>query len=344
MNEDGFYMTGEQIDSLQSSIASMASPDDPHVAFNFNVHLPDIFESIARVEETMYRSTGPQAMRSWADVYLGTFPQLPLGEMLTSMMQGSTVSSLIMQALASMSRVSRQFSIDADSQVFLDNVVFTPQEYEQALQHFNAVSQTLRQASEALRPSVNILNAILEMWHQAGRQSFPSLGEVVSYVLEEIIITNLSEVPPFILHNLVMTWIARYGYVPSQNILEYIYQYFVLHNNVYPNEEELRNFIINITEFLRSPEEFHARDKHLVPAVGVERIQRFPNEDPDAICCVCQDQIKRDEMVLRLPPCQHIFHANNMECLDGSSVLDWLARSNLCPLCKTKVEVPADQN
>jgi hypothetical protein len=351
--ENGMFFTDEQVDgmsSLESSVASLTSPTR---------QLPDILDSIARIEHMMMiGQTGPAQMAytvhssssssqqpsntlglDWSTLFqraLGGSNQQQQQQLLDIFAPMMNLFNLASQFIE-----SRQFSLDGQSVVFLSGITFTQDEYEEAQRHFNNICHIIRRRQTfELRPSVNILNVILEMWHISQRSTWPMLGEVVSAILEEIDTSTLQEVPVFIMHNLIMHWIAMYGYVPSQSVIEYIYQYFLLHQQ-YPDEQELAHFINNIQSFMRNPEEFHAGDKQLVPALGVERIPRYTNEDKDAICCVCQDEIQVGQLVLKIPSCSHIFHAEGSACLDGSCVLDWLARSNLCPLCKTKVEVPS---
>lgn len=51
------------------------------------------------------------------------------------------------------------------------------------------------------------------------------------------------------------------------------------------------------------------------------------------ICCICLSEYVTDELILRLPACQHCFHK---EC-----IAQWLAKSIKCPICKANVVAPA---
>lgn len=50
--------------------------------------------------------------------------------------------------------------------------------------------------------------------------------------------------------------------------------------------------------------------------------------ETEETCMVCLSNFSKDELLRELP-CQHTFHVN---CID-----EWLARSNLCPICKQSV-------
>jgi len=69
----------------------------------------------------------------------------------------------------------------------------------------------------------------------------------------------------------------------------------------------------------------------------VENIEAFPSYKYDGshlpeeknMCVVCQAEYEKDEEI-RVIPCLHFFHK---ECID-----QWMMRSCVCPICKSKIE------
>ena len=57
---------------------------------------------------------------------------------------------------------------------------------------------------------------------------------------------------------------------------------------------------------------------------------------PRLDCAICQEEFDEETPVIQMPcHIKHIFH--------GHCIRDWLNRQNSCPLCKQKLEVPADE-
>ena len=55
-----------------------------------------------------------------------------------------------------------------------------------------------------------------------------------------------------------------------------------------------------------------------------------------AQCSVCLGTVQAGEMVRMLPLCKHLYH---VECIDL-----WLASHDTCPLCRTEVEPPEEED
>lgn len=120
--------------------------------------------------------------------------------------------------------------------------------------------------------------------------------------------------------------------------LPFVYQYFILHKDI-PNEEELIEFVQNTLQFELNPEEFHQKDKVLVPTLNLDKLSPIVKDSYiDSICSLCQNEIGNNSF-FKIPPCNHIFHATKEACLGESSILDWLSTNTQCPNCKTKVSI-----
>ena len=52
------------------------------------------------------------------------------------------------------------------------------------------------------------------------------------------------------------------------------------------------------------------------------------NEDVNAFCVICQDNIQKEELIRTLK-CKHVF---NLECIDN-----WLTENKKCPTCKFEI-------
>lgn len=120
--------------------------------------------------------------------------------------------------------------------------------------------------------------------------------------------------------------------------LVFVYEYYYLHRCI-PSNEELEEIIKRYAEFTLNPEDFHQKDKIHVPALNLDKLSPIVKDTSvDENCSLCQEQIGTSSFY-KLPPCNHIFHANAEKCLGTSTIIDWLSKNNFCPNCKSKVQI-----
>ena len=123
----------------------------------------------------------------------------------------------------------------------------------------------------------------------------------------------------------------------------HIIEYYLIQKQ-YPTEEELRDYRINQLQFIHSPEDYYQKDRMHVPVTHVDKLpikqyQELTNESRHGCdsCALCQSDFESDTNVIQLIPCGHIFHQQSKDCLETSSIYDWMKEHNHCPLCKTKI-------
>lgn len=129
------------------------------------------------------------------------------------------------------------------------------------------------------------------------------------------------------------------GGIFSCTELPLIYEYYLLYKEV-PSNEDMLEIQQRLYEFDRNPEEFHQKDKILVPTLNLDKLSPIVKDSPvDENCSLCQSTI-HTKPFYKIPPCNHLFHANSEDCLGDSSIINWLSNHKQCPNCKTIVEIP----
>ncbi len=68
------------------------------------------------------------------------------------------------------------------------------------------------------------------------------------------------------------------------------------------------------------------------PPPAVSRISTFKSEGDLGECSICQEQIKKGQMMCRLPCQDTVSHAFHRDC-----VKPWLEKNNTCPNCRSKI-------
>ena len=126
-------------------------------------------------------------------------------------------------------------------------------------------------------------------------------------------------------------------------ILPFAYQFYILQKQI-PTEEELQETIQNMAAFERDPEGYHEKDKVLVPTLNLDKLSpivkdTFVSEN----CSLCQTEIGFNSFY-KIPPCNHIFHADTEHCLGDSNIITWLSNHKQCPNCKTIVSISDKQS
>lgn len=147
--------------------------------------------------------------------------------------------------------------------------------------------------------------------------------------------------PPAIIKKVIKQCLLFKGDVPNCELYPLYVEYYTLHSKI-PNEEELEEFVRRYIEFTRNPEDFHQKDKEFVPTLNIDKLPVFNYSTVDKneieCCSICQDDFMSEQKVIQLKPCNHMFHYENKNCLDNGSIINWLEKNNMCPLCKTKIK------
>ena len=68
------------------------------------------------------------------------------------------------------------------------------------------------------------------------------------------------------------------------------------------------------------------------PKPARSRISTFKAEGDLGECSICQEQIKKGQMMCRLPCQDTVSHAFHREC-----IMPWLEKNDTCPNCRSKI-------
>jgi hypothetical protein len=209
-------------------------------------------------------------------------------------------------------------------------------------------------------PSLKIQNILLNYFYQ-NEEMFPSTDTFLdliynnrclcsdrfSYIYQSFNreLNNQREnneaQPRNYIKNIIIDFIMLYSFYPSCNYFAYYIEFFIIHNRI-PSDDELASFIERAREFNISPEDFHQKDKLLVPTLNIKNllVQQFSDiSNPVNDCCaICREDFSSLTQTIKLSPCNHLFHSNDSECLQDASIANWLHAYNFCPLCKTKID------
>ena len=138
--------------------------------------------------------------------------------------------------------------------------------------------------------------------------------------------------------NIKKLYLQSQGTFYRCNELTFVYQYYVLNKTV-PTENDLIDFIRNALQFELNPEEYHQKDKVLVPTLNLDKLSPIIKDTyVDSLCSLCQNDIGNHSF-FKIPPCNHMFHATKEECLGEYNIIDWLSSHTQCPNCKIKVSI-----
>ncbi len=211
-------------------------------------------------------------------------------------------------------------------------------------------------------PSLKIQNILLDYFYQ-NEEMFPSINTFIdliynnrclcsdrfSYIYQSFNSSSRRESdrenneshPRNYIKNIIIDFIMLYSFYPSCNYFAYYIEFFIIHNRI-PSDDELSSFIERAREFNISPEDFHQKDKLLVPTLNIKNllVQQFSDiSNPVNDCCaICREDFSPQTQTIKLSPCNHLFHSNDSECLQDASIANWLHAYNFCPLCKTKID------
>lgn len=118
-------------------------------------------------------------------------------------------------------------------------------------------------------------------------------------------------------------------------------EYFTIHHRI-PTDDEEYEYILRQREFNTSPEEFHQKDKQTIPTLcrNLLPVQEYKVKGQDEdICMICTEEFIEGNRQVVLKPCGHTFHYSAKECLGDKCIMDWMEKNNVCPMCKTKIEM-----
>jgi len=108
-----------------------------------------------------------------------------------------------------------------------------------------------------------------------------------------------------------------------------------------PSPQELDNLIERSMRMSEDPEQFFMDDKIYVPTENLEKLKEETPINKDVYCVLCQHEFAEGQTCYTLTPCGHQFHSNGDDCLDGSSIIDWLSEHKTCPMCKVEIVIPS---
>ncbi len=279
---------------------------------------------------TSLTSLGTVASTALATSALSSMP----AAMLSPMLRINT-SVPFRRSRMSAGRRPRSFHRGDTASVVRNNYTFTDADYELVYNYFNSLIWEEDDSTLFVDPHVNILNVMLEYWQDHNRHRLPDLDEIIERCINEA--PSLDQLPIDDIRDMFRHYLLEDGSLPSPGDYYYIQEYLVLHDE-YPNEDQLQEMRIRAMRFMVDPERFHAEDKMIVPTLHISRLPRAKNAEKDLVCCICQDEITVGQETITLVPCGHKFHANDKECLEEGSILNWLSTNNRCPMCKKKVD------
>lgn len=103
-------------------------------------------------------------------------------------------------------------------------------------------------------------------------------------------------------------------------------------------ENLLENVIVNSEQEINDTESTSPAKKDFI-----DTLEKINNKDSDLTCHICLDKININEECIKLP-CKdhpHFFHEGNENC---PGIIEWLNKSNTCPVCRTEFPKEESQN
>lgn len=188
--------------------------------------------------------------------------------------------------------------------------------------------------------SNSLIYDAISLWKTSKTGNFPTLNDITEYYMNKSCLC-VQDIEPETRKRFLTHHISLYGRLPYCIETETSMMYHAIHNE-FPSEEELNNTFQRTYEFGMNPEEFHAKDKKIIPVANLDKMKSdVMQECKDyPTCTICQSQIEKGEKYYKLKPCNHYFHADN--CLGECTIINWLSKNRKCPMCKTEVVVDCD--
>jgi hypothetical protein len=140
------------------------------------------------------------------------------------------------------------------------------------------------------------------------------------------------------INSLVHIWI-NLGYdmvIQECLFITTVVKYYII-ERVMPTHGQ---FILFFHNHLDNESDDFIVERQDVPTPGISNIVPFRISDSNSRCSICISDIETNSLVVKLPQCGHVFHAQADECLGKASILTWLEKSQYCPNCKGRISIP----
>lgn len=198
--------------------------------------------------------------------------------------------------------------------------------------------ETLIQYTEGIlnikQPTLTLINK-LESYYQINENLPESIDDFSTWHLTSCLCGRITE------ENLergieACTFIiSRDSRIPScQEVLLNLEFYNI--ERRFPSTDELVQYLQNLRNLDRDPEEYHQENKVKVCTPNLHLLKGQKNNKEDN-CGLCFESIQKEEECFKLP-CGHIFHSEKEKCLNDT-ILKWLYENKNCPICKKEVNL-----
>jgi len=183
-----------------------------------------------------------------------------------------------------------------------------------------------------------VLKVAADLWKKSETGQFPSLVEIVDKFVESSCLC-LRGVTFTEQRELIRHFLVNFGRQPSCRETEATIEFKRFHGT-FPTREELDTTLSRMDQMLEDPENFHTNDKLHIGCSNLDKIEveEF-NEEKELECYICMESINKGQKIYTLRPCGHRFHATEKDCLDGSTVINWLKKNRTCPCCRVEVKI-----
>ncbi len=374
VDSDGEEFTSAQVDNMMSSVEDLNSPSNQSMnwsqLYNANLILQRFVRPNSVVNEATERRVELNTDDNDFTIVESSYEasgnvvniEIVFDQQVPQSISGahSTTAQLLrewqqMNELLFNNPINRRlYSRNAPSMINLPNVTFTAEQYDMAAAHFNSemwINNEDQENDDGLRPMewvqphVNILNGILEYWHIDNRTNMPSWEDIIEFLYDDCIrqYSSIIDIPLSEARDILEYWVQTYGIVPTLLEMDYIYEYYMLHHETYPTEDELRLVQQRFVSFIMNPDSFFQNDRVLLPTKNIQLLKQYLCTSSKS-CSICQDDIVPGQYAVDLHPCHHTFHAHDQDCLESASIYNWLHQSNLCPLCKKEIHIQDDSS
>ena len=118
-----------------------------------------------------------------------------------------------------------------------------------------------------------------------------------------------------------------------------VYHYLILEQRC-PSDAEFNRFCDHVNRLAADPEQYYTTERVVISTRNLEHLTATTCQQSDKQCGICLMDIALDSPVYSLPPCQHLYHADQQDCLGDKGIKNWLATSVHCPLCQQEVHIP----
>ncbi len=161
---------------------------------------------------------------------------------------------------------------------------------------------------------IDLKNNLLYFFYK-NNFKFPTIDELIYYLWNIDLSNDLNTQDYNIIFFIIKTYILIQGTIPSISNIPHII-YFYLKYNKTPTDKELLYITIN-SDFKFKKDKYNLVNTHE--------------------CGICFESFLYNQDIIKLD-CGHIFHYNNKDCLNTSSILDWLIISSTCPICRSNIK------